>query len=83
MYFSEFMKWRTKVFTIDIFCFFTSKMAKMRLKFSIICVLCTETMIFHYVRVKNCLKNYDRENFRLNIRLEPAGQMRLIRMKLK
>ena len=83
VHFSEFIKWRTKIFTIEIFCFFTSKKAKMRLKHSIKCVLCTERMQFHCVRVKDGLKSFDREICWLIIRHEPAGQPRSIRIKLR
>ena len=55
----------------------------MCLKSSINCVLCLERMLFHYVRVKDGLKNFDRKIFRLEIRHEPAGQPRLKRIKLK
>ena len=53
----------------------------MCLKSSINCVLCLERMLFHYVRVKDGLKHFDRKIFRLEIRHEPAGQLRLKRIK--
>ena len=40
----------------------------MRLKHSINCVLCTERMQFLYVRIKDGLKNFDREICRSKIR---------------
>ena len=83
VHFFEYMKLRTKIFTIDIFCFFTSKKAKMRLKHSIKYVLCTERMQFRYVRIKDGLKNFDRGSCRLKIRHEPIGQPRLKRIKLR
>ena len=70
------------MFTIDMLFSITSEKAKMRLKRAKKCVLCTERMRLQHVHAKNGSKSFDREICRLKIRHAPAGQPRLMQIKL-
>ena len=81
--FFEFIKWRTRIFTIDTLCLFTAKKVKMRLNRAISCVRCMERMRLQHVHAKDGFKNFDREICVLKIRHALADQPRLIRIKLR
>ena len=83
MDFFEFIKWRTKIFTIGILWFFTSVKAKMRLKREINCSVYGKDAVSTNMYQEMVWKNFDREFYRLKIRRAPSGRPRLIQKKLR
>ena len=83
MHFFEFIKWNTKIFTIGISCFFTSKKAKMRLKREIKCVLCTERMQFQYLCAKRWFENFCSETLSVKDSSHPVRSTEINTDKIK